>query len=77
VGVVASINMVKERLFINETTNKPRLFIHPRCKNLLLEFRKYRWSKTLAKDKPIKAHDHALDALRYAICFINRIQAHL
>jgi phage terminase large subunit-like protein len=77
IGVVATINMVKERLLINETTNKPKLFIHPRCKNLLLEFRKYRWSKTLAKDKPIKAHDHALDSLRYAICFINRKQAHL
>lgn len=47
-----------------------RLFISDDCKKLLQEFSSYRWDpKATLKgfDKPIKANDHSLDALRYAL----------
>lgn len=47
-----------------------RLFIHKSCKNLLKEFSSYIWDEKAGKkgqDKPVKANDHGLDALRYLI----------
>ena len=70
-GVVETINYVKERLAL-DAEGRPHLIIHDRCKNLLKEFRLYRWSDGAGKDKPIKKHDHGLDALRYQITFLKR-----
>lgn len=38
------------------------------CKNTIAEFTAYVWDEKAAKhgeDKPIKEHDHAMDAVRY------------
>lgn len=49
-----------------------KLFIAPRCRNLISEFEQYRWkepprSEEDARAVPIKQRDHALDALRYIV----------
>lgn len=52
-----------------------KLFIHEACKNLLIEFSSYVWDvKAQAKgeDKPVKAFDHACDALRYCIFTVSK-----
>jgi phage terminase large subunit-like protein len=64
--VIAGINRVRERLQAH------RLLVCGNCPNLIDEFRKYRWSKETrtedeAKQKPVKADDHLLDALRYVV----------
>ena len=70
VGVIQSINMVKEYLHL-DVEGKAHLFISPSCKNLINEFRKYRWAKG-DRDYPKKSNDHALDALRYLIIMMER-----
>ena len=77
IGVVQTINMVKQKLCL-DVNNNPHLYVSDRCKNLLKEFRQYKWQKNSSgKDKPQKKHDHALDSLRYAIAFCVRRQMHL
>lgn len=71
----AGIDRVKSYLKINESTNKPRLFIFNTCYNLIDEMSKYRYKelthgqvgKQAEKEEPVKVDDHALDALRYLI----------
>jgi len=50
---------------------RPRLFISPRCGNLLRELGMYRWTQTKEgrndKEEPVKENDHAMDALRYMV----------
>jgi phage terminase large subunit-like protein len=75
IGVVETINWVKERLSLDVEGN-PHLLVHNNCRNLIKEFRLYRWSEGKGKDKPIKSHDHALDALRYHIAFHKRYLMH-
>ena len=70
-GVMETINMVKDRLKLN-AEGKPALIIFDNCRELLKEFRKYKWKKTAGKDQPEKLHDHGLDAIRYEICFLYR-----
>lgn len=46
------------------------LKIHANCEQLIREFPSYVWDEKAqerGEDKPMKAHDHSLDALRYAI----------
>ena len=74
-GVNETINWVKERLSIDKE-GKAHLIIHDTCKNLIKEFRLYRWSTGQGKDKPIKQNDHALDALRYQVAFLKRFKLH-
>ena len=66
------IEQVQQRLKTNAVTKKPRLFISKNCVNLIREFESYRWEENKneglnAKEVPVKANDHALDALRYFI----------
>jgi PBSX family phage terminase large subunit len=45
-----------------------QIIIHRSCKNVIKEFGVYSWDeKAIILDKPIKEHDHAMDALRYFI----------
>ena len=74
-GVVETINWVKERLAL-DAEGKPHLVIHDNCKALIKEFRLYKWAKSEKGDRPHKANDHALDALRYEIAFLKRWQMH-
>lgn len=60
-AVIDGIQEVQRRL-----KNKS-LSVHVSCKNLLEEFHTYKWKTNTSKEQPIKEHDHALDALRYAL----------
>jgi phage terminase large subunit-like protein len=65
-SVTAGINRVKERL---ETG---RFKVTANCTELISEFRRYRWatphkSENDPSEKPVKANDHMLDALRYVV----------
>lgn len=45
-----------------------RLYVDPRCKNLIREFGMYRWKKApdgTFLEKPADGFDHAMDAMRY------------
>lgn len=37
------------------------------CKNTIEEFGSYVWDEKLDSDKPVKEHDHAMDAMRYFV----------
>jgi len=75
IGVVETINWVKERLAL-DAEGRPHLVIHSNCKNLLREFRLYRWKGGGGKDAPQKKDDHALDAVRYQVAFLKRYLMH-
>jgi len=60
-SVKHGIDKVRE-LLINR-----RLKINRKCVNLISEFEMYSYDEDKPTDKPIKEHDHALDALRYAL----------
>jgi phage terminase large subunit-like protein len=65
-SVTHGINRVKERLQAH------RLLVTANCQTTIDQFRKYRWStpkktEDEASEKPVKADDHMLDALRYVI----------
>lgn len=65
-SVTAGINRVKERLQAH------RLLVCANCTVTSEQFRKYRWSTPTRtaddpKEKPVKADDHCLDALRYIV----------
>ena len=70
-AVTDGINLVKERL-APDAEGKPHLLIHDSCKQLLREFRLYRWADSAGADKPIKRDDHGMDSLRYQIMFLSR-----
>ena len=74
-GVMETINLVKDRLKL-DAEGKPALVVFNTCKELIKEFRKYKWSKTKGKDRPEKAFDHGLDALRYECAFLYRYTKH-
>lgn len=63
-SVEAGIMLIKQHLAKSKITGRPKLFIYDRCKNLIKEFKSYKW-KDGSIEKPIKQDDHALDALRY------------
>jgi phage terminase large subunit len=47
-----------------------RFKVHKSCRGLISEFPAYAWDDKAAEageDKPVKAEDHSLDALRYAL----------
>lgn len=78
--VYEGINCVRALLKINPYTEKPRVYIHPRCQHLVEELRKYRWEQgrqvsdgtTLnpraGRPVPLKRHDDSCDWFRY-LCF--------
>src|SRR3990167_359664 len=60
-SIESGIQKVRE-LLING-----RLKINKRCVNLISEFEMYSHDEDNLSENPIKEHDHALDALRYAL----------
>ena len=62
------INSVAERIRPN-AEGRPAMLIHDCCANTIREIEGYVWhvtrSKTDGPDMPLKANDHAMDALRY------------
>jgi len=75
-AVLDGINSVKERLSL-DANGKPHLLIYDNCKELIREFRLYRWSEGAGKDRPIKKWDHGLDALRYQTVLLQKYMRHL
>lgn len=55
---------------VQATMTSERFYVHERCTNVRKELASYVWDEKAADkgiDKPIKEHDHALDAVRYVI----------
>jgi phage terminase large subunit len=47
-----------------------RFFVDESCKFAIQEFETYSWdpkAQLKGEDKPMKAHDHAMDEIRYAL----------
>jgi hypothetical protein len=70
VEVTEGIEKIKWLLKLQEPDFTPKLFIHPRCENLIREMHMLRMetNRTPGKNAPDKQHkfnDHACDALRY------------
>jgi phage terminase large subunit len=62
------IKEVQALLKVRESTGKPKLFIHARCKNTIREFQIYSWLRDAFGEISQTAEDknnHAMDALRY------------
>ncbi|KOC48358.1 PBSX family phage terminase large subunit [Clostridium botulinum] len=55
-----------------------KIYVHPRCKNMISEFKNYTWLKNKETgeyyNKPIDKYNHLCDALRYAMQCINNIR---
>ena len=55
--------------FTGKLLNLGTIFFHSKCKNTIKEFNSYVWdtkaSEKAGEDKPVKQHDHAMDAVRY------------
>ena len=50
--------------------NLKKLFFCDSCENTIAEFQSYIWDDKAAdrgEDKPVKQHDHAMDAVRYFV----------
>jgi phage terminase large subunit len=69
-AVSVGIQAVQLRL-VKAGDDRPRLFIHSGCINMISEFFEYRWAENKegrnADEKPVKDSDHAMDALRYMV----------
>ncbi len=53
---------------VGNCLNLGKILFSPKCKNTIVEFSSYIWDVKAAErgeDKPIKQHDHAMDAVRY------------
>jgi PBSX family phage terminase large subunit len=68
-SIIAGIREVARRLKVQELSGKPKLFINPKCANIIYEFEAYHWPDKQfdrnQREVPVKQDDHALDALRY------------
>ncbi|GGY28043.1 PBSX family phage terminase large subunit [Streptomyces xanthochromogenes] len=70
-GVARANNAVGDGIrSVANLLDSGRLLIHRSCEGLLAEFPSYVWDDAAAargEDRPVKANDHSLDALRYAV----------
>ena len=54
--------------FVASLLNEEKIAVHKSCINTILEFNSYIWDEKASErgeDKPVKQHDHAMDAVRY------------
>lgn len=69
VTVIQADNAVEDGIRLVATLlNTERIAFSQSCKNTIMEFASYIWDPKAAErgeDKPIKQHDHAMDAVRY------------
>lgn len=70
--VLAGINRVAERLGL-AGDGRPRLTVSPTCKNIIREMESYEWMPDKPKDTPKKENDHACDALRYGVMYLDKL----
>jgi hypothetical protein len=66
--VLPGIQAVKNRL-VTRGDGRPRLRLSAEAVQTAVEFEQYAWMENRdgVRDAPKKVHDHALDALRYAV----------
>ena len=73
--VPSGIQAVQKR-FMPAGDGRPRLYVSRSCVNTINELYEYRWQDPKedrdADEKPVKAHDHAMDALRYLVMEADR-----
>ena len=71
-SVFPGIQKVQQRL-ARAGDGKPRLTVDPKCENTIREFESYEWlgGSSGYKDAPKKETDHAMDALRYAVVYVD------
>jgi PBSX family phage terminase large subunit len=73
--VIEGIQKVKARMKV-QGDGFPRLFISRACRNLVKELGLYSWaSPKMGRselEEPVKANDHAMDALRYMVMEIDK-----
>lgn len=68
--------------YVASLLNSEKIMFNESCKNTIGEFNSYIWDKKASdkgEDKPIKEHDHAMDAVRY-FCYTiiaNNVEAKL
>ena len=62
------LQAVKNRLVV-QGDGRPRLTVSADCVYTIAEFESYQWAENRQgmKDQPVKANDHCMDALRYAV----------
>lgn len=48
--------------------------VDPVCANVIREFETYEWRP--GRDEPVKAHDHAMDAIRYGVRYFDATNRH-
>ena len=56
--------------FVGTMLNQEKILFSSTCENTLSEFSSYVWDEKAAdrgEDKPVKEHDHAMDAVRYFV----------
>ena len=71
--VTDGIQAVKARL-ARVGDGRPRLTFAPSCVNTTAEFESYAWKERSGtmRDEPEKVNDHAMDALRYGVMYLDR-----
>ena len=67
--VLSGISKVKT--YLKNINGKAKLYIFSNCKNMIQEFKTYRWG---GDESQIKKDDHCMDELRYYIMSLNSIQ---
>lgn len=70
-GVMQANNAVIPGIqLVQSLMTEGKFKVHRRCKHVLQELSSYRWDEKAqerGEDKPIKDHDHCLDAIRYVV----------
>lgn len=76
--VTLGIDRVKQYMKVDDKSKKPLFYVFNSCKNVLDEISQYRYpelkpnqdGKKAEHEKPIKAKDHSLDAIRYMVMLL-------
>jgi PBSX family phage terminase large subunit len=69
IPVLKAKNDVEDGIrLVGTLLNQKRILFHSSCRNTIMEFASYIWDAKAAErgeDKPVKQHDHCVDAVRY------------
>jgi len=72
--IEAGLQKVKSRLQL-AGDNRPRLMVFSSCASVIREMELYRWPTSREgrneKEQPLKENDHAMDALRYGVMYLD------
>lgn len=78
ISVIEAENSLDNISTVRDWLDSGKLKVHHNCKKTIDQFRTYEYEMDndgFATDKPVKAHDHLMDATRYAVtyCFMNNL----